>query len=226
LVVATLYTFGLKRGVGVDTISEFFARLHLDTQVGCSPGALRHVMQVLETTAGEPAQTWEQDASAAGEVREIIGGVDETFLERMMVVFQDLPTGYLVLEDVADDRTFAPWHALVDARLRAWGTEVLSLVSDRAKAFMQLAEKGLECLSMPDFFQVVHEIVSSQKFGAESPCPRGLPQRREAGIMARTTRNFSRLEPAALCSKLLTCPASQMNRHANWSEGCSTCWKT
>ena len=27
LVVATLYTFGLKRGVGLDTISEFFARL-------------------------------------------------------------------------------------------------------------------------------------------------------------------------------------------------------
>jgi DNA-binding IclR family transcriptional regulator len=31
LVVATLYTFGLKRGVGLDTISEFFARLHLET---------------------------------------------------------------------------------------------------------------------------------------------------------------------------------------------------
>jgi DNA-binding IclR family transcriptional regulator len=29
LVVATLYTFGLKRGVGVDTMSEFFTRLHL-----------------------------------------------------------------------------------------------------------------------------------------------------------------------------------------------------
>jgi hypothetical protein len=161
LVVATLYTFGLKRGVGVDTRSEFFARLHLDTQVGCSPGALRHVMQVLETTAGETAQTWEQDASAAGEVREILGGVDATFLERMMVVFQDLPTGYLVLEDVADDRTFATWHAVVDARLRALGTEVLSLVSDRATAFIQLAEQGLECLSMPDFFHVVHEIIKS-----------------------------------------------------------------
>jgi len=36
LVVATLYTFGLKRGVGLDTISEFFARLHLETQIGCS----------------------------------------------------------------------------------------------------------------------------------------------------------------------------------------------
>jgi len=48
LVVATLYTFGLKRGVGIETMSEFFARLHLATQAGCSPSALRGVMQVLE----------------------------------------------------------------------------------------------------------------------------------------------------------------------------------
>jgi len=39
LVVAPLYTFGLKRGVGMDTLSEFFARLRLETQVGCSPSA-------------------------------------------------------------------------------------------------------------------------------------------------------------------------------------------
>ena len=36
LVVATLYTFGLKRGVGLDTMSEFCTRLHLATQVGGS----------------------------------------------------------------------------------------------------------------------------------------------------------------------------------------------
>jgi hypothetical protein len=35
------------------------------------------------------------------------------------------------------------------------------VVSDRAKALIQLAEQGLECLSMPDFFHVVHEIVKS-----------------------------------------------------------------
>ncbi len=159
--VATLYTFGLKRGVGVETMSEFFARLRLERHVGCSPSALRGVMQALETAILETAATWEQDARAAGEVREIIGGVDETFLERMMLVFQDLPTGYLVLEEVAADRTFATWEAVVDAHLKALGTEVLSLVSDRAKALIQLAEKGLECLSMPDFFHVVHEIIKS-----------------------------------------------------------------
>jgi DNA-binding IclR family transcriptional regulator len=36
LLVATLYTFGLKRGVGLETLSEFFTRLRLETQVGCS----------------------------------------------------------------------------------------------------------------------------------------------------------------------------------------------
>jgi Family of unknown function (DUF6399)/IclR helix-turn-helix domain len=161
LVVATLYTFGLKRGVGMDTMSAFFARLRLETQVGCSPCALRHVMQALEVAAVATAEAWEQAAVAAGEVREIIGGVDETFLERMMLVLQDLPTGYLVLEDVAADRTFATWKAAVDARLKVLGTEVVYLVSDRAKALIQLANQGLECLSMPDFFHCMHDLVKS-----------------------------------------------------------------
>jgi len=87
--------------------------------------------------------------------------VDETFLERMILVFMDLATGYLLLEEVADDRTYATWKALVDERLKVLGTGVLYLVSDRAKALIQLAEQGLECLSMPDFFHVVHELIKS-----------------------------------------------------------------
>ena len=67
LVVATLYTFGLKRGVGMDTMQAFFARLHLATQVGCSPSALRRVMQTLEATILETAEAWEHEGIAAGE---------------------------------------------------------------------------------------------------------------------------------------------------------------
>ena len=159
LVVATLYTFGLKRGVGVDTMSEFFARLRLETQVGCSPSALRGVIQALERALLETAAAWEKDGRTSGEIREIIGAVDETFLERMILVFMDLSTGYLLLEDVADDRTYATWKALVDERLKVLGTGVLYLVSDRAQALIQLAEQGLECLSMPDFFHVVHDLI-------------------------------------------------------------------
>jgi IclR helix-turn-helix domain len=68
LVVATLYTFGLKRGVGLETMREFFARLHLEAQVGCSPSALRSVMQALEAALLETAEAWEKDACTGDEV--------------------------------------------------------------------------------------------------------------------------------------------------------------
>ena len=47
-----------------------------------------------------------------------MGAVDETFLERMILVFMDLTTGYLLLEEVAEDRTYVTWKALVEERLK------------------------------------------------------------------------------------------------------------
>lgn len=34
-----------------------------------------------------------------------------------------------------------------------------SLVSDRAKALIQLADQGVQCLSIPDVFHVLHDLV-------------------------------------------------------------------
>ena len=158
LVVATLFIFGLKRGVGADTISEFFGRLHLEAHLGCSPSALRGLMQRLELTLMETAAAWEQDGIDHGEIRPIIGAVDETFLQRMMLVFMDLASGYLVMEEVAVHRTYETWSGLVKARLKTLGAEVSSLVSDRAKALIKLAQTGLDCLSIPDLFHLSHDL--------------------------------------------------------------------
>ena len=80
----------------------------------------------------------------------------------MMLIFQDVATGYLLREDGADDRTSTTWKAGVDERLKALGTEGLSVVSDRARALIQLAEQGLACLSIPDVFPLMHDIVQSE----------------------------------------------------------------
>ena len=71
-----------------------------------------------------------------------------------MLVFIDLVSGSLVFEEVAEDRSYDTWHALVKARIEVLGVDVLSLVSDRAKALIKLAETGLECLSMPEVFHL------------------------------------------------------------------------
>jgi uncharacterized protein DUF6399/IclR-like helix-turn-helix domain-containing protein len=158
LIVATLFVFGLKRGVGAETLSEFFGRLHLEGHVGCSPSALRSVMYTLERIILETAAAWEKEGVAHGEIRPVIGAVDETFLQRMMLVFMDLASGYLLMEEVAADRSYATWYSGVNGRLKTFGTEVLYLVSDRAKALVKLAHTGLGCLSIPDLFHLSHDL--------------------------------------------------------------------
>ena len=159
--VAVLFIFGLKRGVGAETISEFFGRLRLEAQVGCAPSALRSLMPALEQAILETAAAWEQEGIAHGEIRPIIGAVDETFLERLMLGFMDLVSGYVLVEEVATDRTYDTWYALVKTRLETWGVEVWYLVSDRAKALIKLAETGLDRVSIPDVLHLIPEVVQS-----------------------------------------------------------------
>src|ERR671933_1618394 len=145
LVVATLFVFGLKRGVGAETLSEFFSRLHLEAQVGCSPSALRTMMHTLERFILAIAAAWEKDGIAHGEIRPVIGAVDETFLQPMMLVFMDLATGYVLVAEVAAHRRYDTWFNRTNERLKTFGTEVLYMVSDRAKALIKLAHTGLGC---------------------------------------------------------------------------------
>ena len=93
---------------------------------------------VLETTA-----VWEQEGIAHGEIRAVIGAVDETFLQRMMLVFMDLATGYLLMEQIAADRRYETWFERTNERLSTFGAEVLYLVSDRAKALTSWPIRGL-----------------------------------------------------------------------------------
>jgi hypothetical protein len=158
LVVATILVFGLKRGVGAGTLSEFFSRLRLEGHVGCSPSALRSVIHTLERLLLETAAAWEKEGIAHGEIRPVIGAVDETFLQRMMLVFIDLATGYLLMEEVAADRSYDTWFDCANERLTTFGTEVLYMVSDRAKALIKLAHTGLRCPSIPDLFHLSHDL--------------------------------------------------------------------
>jgi hypothetical protein len=159
LIVATRSTFGLTRGVGLETMREFCTRLRLERQVGCAPSALRRVLPALEAASLATAGRGEQDGRAGRAGRESMGAVAETFLERMILVCMDLGTGDLRVEAGAEERTDAPGQAWVEERLPALGTGGRDRGRARAKAFSQLADHGLECLRMPDCFPVMHEVV-------------------------------------------------------------------
>jgi Family of unknown function (DUF6399)/IclR helix-turn-helix domain len=210
LVVATLFVFGLKRGVGAETIREFFGHLHLSTHVGCSPSALRHLMNTLERIILETATAWEQEGIAHGEIRPVIGAVDETFLQRLRLVFMDLSSGYLLMEDIAVDRSYDTWYGLVNERLKTLGTGVLYLVSDRAKALVKLAHTGLSCLSIPDLFHLSHDLAKGYSLAIFSRLRQaqqalGQARQRLEGLQVREPGRLH-IQPAQACVEV--CAAS------------------
>jgi hypothetical protein len=69
------------------------------------------------------------------------------------------------MEEVAADRSFDTWFDRANERLMTFGTEVLSLVSDRAKALIKLAHTGLGCPSIPDVFHMGHDLAKGYALG-------------------------------------------------------------
>jgi Family of unknown function (DUF6399)/IclR helix-turn-helix domain len=217
LVVATLFVFGLKRGVGAETLSEFFGRLHLEAHVGCSPSALRSVMHTLERLILESATAWEKEGVAHGEIRPVIGAVDETFLQQMMLVFMDLATGYVLMEEVAADRSYHTWFDRTNERLTTLGTEVLYMVSDRAKALIKLAQKGLRCPSIPDLFHLGHDLAKGYAlciFGRLRPAKRELEQAKQC--LEKLQKNVQ-AEPAQVVQAQARVAACATSVH-HWQE--------
>jgi hypothetical protein len=157
LVFAVLLEFGIKGNQGADRISDFFKRVHLDKRIGVSPTALRRVLQRMEEELARYQQI--QESQVDGKGHEIIASGDETFFKELMIlVLMDLSSGYIVVEEGADDRSYETWEDKANSRLRALNLKVRHLVSDRAKSLIKLALKGLGCKSGADIFHAQHDI--------------------------------------------------------------------
>lgn len=153
-VLSTLYNFGLKSTVGADKLSLFFKQLNIDTHVAVSPTSLRKQLREMEQLLSTFQTLCETEAAQqTDQSRPITAAADETFFGAlMMLVMMDLSSGYLLLEDIADDRTFDTWWESVKPRLAHTNIEITHLITDRAKALIKLATNGVKCESGADLF--------------------------------------------------------------------------
>ena len=157
MVFATLYQFGLKSGVGADTLSHFFKMVRVDTHVGVSPSALRTQLNNMERLLPRFQDECEQRIKK--EPRKIVAGLDETFFgDFIILVLMDLRSGYLLLEDITEDRCFDTWHKKAMPRLEQLGIEVDHAISDRAKALIKMAVTGFKCESGADVFHAQQDM--------------------------------------------------------------------
>jgi AraC-like DNA-binding protein len=160
LIFGSLYMFGLQRHVGTEHLSAFFKLIRLDTHVGISPSALAKLLQRMEALLPEFQRMCEAQQSDKKH-KAVLSG-DETFFgELMILVLMDLPSGYLLLEESANDRSFNTWLNKAKPRLEELGIEVKYAVTDRAKALIKLALNGFGCDSGADLFHALSDVSKS-----------------------------------------------------------------
>jgi hypothetical protein len=159
LFFATLYVFGLQGHVGADRLEEFFRLLRLETHIGISATTLRRRLNQMEALLPQFQAQCEQQAGDS--TRPGVVAADETFQGKLLIlVLMELRSGYLVLEDMADDRKFDTWQAVIEPRLKTLGLKVEHAVTDRARALIKLAKTGFKCGSGADLFHAQYDCSS------------------------------------------------------------------
>jgi hypothetical protein len=158
LVIASIFVFCFKRGVGCESLSEFFQLLRIDQHVGVSVSSLRKIRSQMETQVLDYQQV-QQSALAHSELPiEVCASVDETFFEQVLLVMLDVPSGFILVEELADDDRYTTWQQHTQRALTQLGFTVRYCVSDRAKGLIKLALQDLACPSVADLFHALRDL--------------------------------------------------------------------
>jgi DNA-binding transcriptional regulator GbsR (MarR family) len=160
MVLAVLYVFGIKGNQGAERMSEFFKHIRVDSHVGSSPSALRNMIGQMEELLVEFQQRQEAQQREKGEAgHDIVAAGDETWFNgELLLVLMDLGSGYLIMEEEAEDRSYETWKAKAQARLKELGLQVRHFISDRGKSLIKLATAGFGCLAGADIFHAQYDI--------------------------------------------------------------------
>ncbi len=157
LVIAVVYHFGIKQGVGAESLSGFFKAIHIDTHLGCSPTALRHLKHRVEAAIVDYGSA-QAESCQPTESQGVWLGADETFLGLPILVLMELASGFIFTEVETEDRTYRTWKSQLPAGWESAGWRCHALVSDEARALMKLATTGLGTVSVADLFHTLRNL--------------------------------------------------------------------
>lgn len=163
MIISLIYVFVIKGGVGAGRIKEHLLHLCLEGIVALSESSLYKLIKEISEAILAYQKLVEQELINSSQVEvlglQVVLGVDETWLEEMLLVCQDLMSGYLFLEQSSKQRDTKSWWSVLTEKVLTWGFSIKSIVSDRAKPLVKLGTVDyLNVCSMPDLFHFVQEI--------------------------------------------------------------------
>lgn len=163
MILSLIYVFVIKGGVGAGRIKEHLEHLRLGEIMAISESSIYKIIKEISEQILRYQQLMEEELTSTSQVEllglQVVLGVDETWLEDMLLVCQDLMSGYIFLEEASKQRDVTSWWSVLGKKVLTWGFKIRGLVSDRAKALVKLGDSDyLNVFSMPDLFHFVQEI--------------------------------------------------------------------
>ena len=157
LVLGVVYYFGIKHGIGAESLAEFFEAIHLNHHVGTSVSSLRKLKQKMRE-AIEAYEVAQNKHCQPQDGQGICVGGDETFFGLPILVLVELASGYIFTEVECENRTYATWSDKIQHWWMTAGWECHFMVSDGAPALIKLALSGFACVSVADLFHALRAL--------------------------------------------------------------------
>jgi len=109
MIISVIYTFGIQGGMGVGRISEHLGHLQIEGVAAVSESSIyrltNEIISNILLYKELQESGLEAKAKAQMEELEVVLGLDETWLDEMLLVCQDLMSGYLFLSSGVKNET-------------------------------------------------------------------------------------------------------------------------
>ncbi len=109
LVVASIYSFAVKGGFGAGKLKTYFEMLNLGSHLAVSETTVLKIIKEIEALILKYNDAKTNEIKTNVQEIELILGVDETWFDKMLLVCQELQSGFIFCEESAKDRSSKTW---------------------------------------------------------------------------------------------------------------------
>jgi hypothetical protein len=159
LLTSALVIFHTDGGCGLPSIHKFLTINRLNRFVGSSVGTLHNMSGQIDRLLKAFDETERKRLGSLMPKRKITGCGDETFFhKKMMMVFMEATSGYILAEREEEKRDAVTWEKVIEAALKELNVELIQVTGDEAGGLTSAVTNLLGIHKSSDLFHIQQDI--------------------------------------------------------------------
>lgn len=159
LLIAALLIFHTNGGCGLPSLHTFLIISALSQFVGSSIGTLHRMSNQIDQLLKKFDESEKERLGALMPKRKITGCGDETFFhDKMMMVFMEATSGFILAEKEEERRDAATWEKVIETALKGLNVELIQVTGDEAGGLTSAVTNLLGIHKSPDLFHIQQDI--------------------------------------------------------------------